>query len=213
MTELYYFITFIENKRNKDCQSDMRPFNLINRESHVFVINYAKVLDMRDFYPFLEEGIANNELVIVFLRDCSKYKICNEVRRPLNLKSVEYHQKKGDILIKGTGEWFNPSECLNAEIFIRKWESLIARAIKTGKEGIRIFVETNKFMRERLDNALITYDKILQDLFDFPITSMYIYNKDDINSMTPQQIAILNSNSEFHIKGIGNEIDISNKRF
>jgi len=191
----------------------MMPFNLIKRASHVFIIYHSKVIDLCDFYPYFEDGIASNELVIVFLSDCSKYKICNEVRRSLNFKSHEYFQKRSNILIKGTGEWFHPSKCLNAEIFIKKWEDLISTAVRTGKEGLRIFVETNKFMRERLDNALITYDKILQDLFDFPITSMYIYKKDDVESMTPQQIAILYSNNGYHLKGLWNEINVSNKRF
>ena len=73
-------------------------------------------------------------------------------------------------------------------MFIKKWGTLVANAIKNGKEGIRIIVETNKFLRERLDNALIIYDKILEDLFDFPITSMYIYNNKDMDSMTPNKL-------------------------
>ena len=71
--------------------------------------------------------------------------------------------------------------------------------MKSGKEGIRIFVETNKFLREKFDNALIIYDKILQDLFDFPITSMYVYKKEDIQSMTPEQIAILRSSHGYNL--------------
>ena len=67
------------------------------------------------------------------------------------------------------------------------------------KKVLRIIVETNKFLRERLDNALIIYDKILADLYDFPITSMYVYKSKDIESMTPQQIAILNSNRGYHL--------------
>jgi len=54
-------------------------------------------------------------------------------------------------------------------------------------------------LRERLDNALINYDKILEDLFDFPITSMYVYKNKDLETMTPQQIAILNSNRGYHL--------------
>ena len=71
--------------------------------------------------------------------------------------------------------------------------------LKMAKKVFSIIVETNKFLRERLDNALIIYDKILEDLFDFPITSMYVYKNKDIESMTPQQIAILNSNRGYHL--------------
>ena len=71
--------------------------------------------------------------------------------------------------------------------------------LRMAKKVFSIIVETNKFLRERLDNALINYDKILEDLFDFPITSMYVYKNKDIESMTPQQIAILNSNRGYHL--------------
>ncbi|MDN5845437.1 MAG: MEDS domain-containing protein [Candidatus Nitrosocosmicus sp.] len=176
----------------------MKPFDSVERGSHVFVIYYSKELELYDFHSFLKNGIENNELVIIFLENCPKDKIY-ALSKSINLTNYENHKKEGNILIKPTEEWFHPDECLNAEIFIKKWEILVANAIKNGKEGIRIFVETNKFLREKLDNALIIYDKILEDLFDFPITSMYIYKNKDIESMTTQQIAILNSNRGYHL--------------
>lgn len=165
----------------------------------MFVIYCSKELELYQFDSFLKNGIDHNELVIIFLQNYSKNKIDGETSKSINLTTYENYKNKDNILIKATEEWFHPDECLNAEIFLKKWEILVANAIKAGKEGIRIFVETNKFMREKLDNALIIYDKILQDLFNFPITSMYIYKKDDIKLMTPQQIAILNSGCGYHL--------------
>lgn len=178
----------------------MKSFDSLKRGSHVFVTYYSKVIELYDFYSFLKNGIDNNELVIVFLENYSKDKIDDQVSKFINFTNYENYKMKDSIRIKTTEEWFHPDECSNAEIFFKKWEMLVTNAIKTGKEGIRIFVETNKFMREKFDNALIIYDKILQDLFDFPITSMYIYKKEDIQSMTPQQIAILNSSQGYHFK-------------
>jgi hypothetical protein len=164
----------------------------------VFVTYYSKELEFSDFHSFLKNGIEHNELVIIFLEYCSHDKTYDEVSKSINFIN-DIHKKNRDILIKPTEEWFHPDECSNAEIFIKKWQTLVANAVKNGKEGIRIFVETNKFLREKLDNALIIYDKILEDLFDFPITSMYIYRKKDIETMTPQQIAILHSNRGYHL--------------
>ena len=83
--------------------------------------------------------------------------------KSVNFINDKNHKENGNILVIPTAEWYHPDQCLNAEIFIKKWGTLVDNAIKNGKEGIRIIVETNKFLRERLDNALIIYDKILEE--------------------------------------------------
>ena len=177
----------------------MKPFNSLKRGSHVFVTHYSKVLELNNFYSFLKNGIDSNELVIIFLENYSKDKFDDQLSKFNKFINNENYKGKDSILIKTTEEWFHHNECSNSEMFFKKWENLVTNAIKTGKEGIRIFVETNKFMREKLDNTLIIYGKILQDLFDFPITSMYVYKKEDIQSMTPEQIAILNSSHGYNL--------------
>jgi hypothetical protein len=177
----------------------MKSFDSLKRGNHVFVTYYSKVLELNNFYSFLKNGIDGNELVIIFLDNYSKDKFDDRISKFNNFINYENHKNKDSIFLKATDEWFHPDECLNVETFFKKWEVLVTNAIKTGKEGIRIFVETNKFMREKLDNTLIIYDRILQELFDFPITSMHVYKKEDIQSMTPQQIAILNSSHGYHL--------------
>ncbi|VFJ14813.1 MEDS domain-containing protein [Candidatus Nitrosocosmicus franklandus] len=171
----------------------MKPFDSLKRGYHIFGIYYSKVLEFHDFRSFLRNGIDNNELIIVFLENYSKDKFDKRVRDFINFCNRENYKRKGSIHLKATEEWFHHTECSNSDKFFKKWESLVFDAKKSGREGIRIFVETNKFMIEKFGNSLIIYDKILQDLFDFPITSMYVYRKEDIQSMTPEQIAILNS--------------------
>jgi hypothetical protein len=174
-------------------------FDSLKRGSHVFVVYYSKGLQLYDFHSFLRKGLDHNEMVVIFLEGYPKDKIYDEASNYMNLTNYGNNKKRCNILIKSTDEWFHPNECLNAEKFLKKWESLVANAIEDGKEGIRILVQTNKFLRERLENTLIIYDKILEGLFDFPITSMYVYKNKDIEKMTPQQIAILNSNLGYHL--------------
>jgi hypothetical protein len=177
----------------------MKPFDSLKRGSNVFVTYYSKRLEFHHFHSFLRNGIDNNEMVIVFLESYSKDKFDDNVREFINFATLENYKRKDSIHLKTTEEWFHHNECSNSEIFFKKWENLITNAIKTGKEGIRIFVETNEFMREKFDNAFVIYDKILQDLFDFPITSMYVYKKENIQSMTPEQITILNSSHGYDL--------------
>ena len=124
---------------------------------------------MHDFHSYLKNGIDHNELVIIFLENYPTDNIYNSVSKSINFINDNNQKGNGNILIKSTAEWYHQDECLNAEIFIKKWGTLVANAIKNGKEGIRIIVETNKFLRERLDNALIVYDKILEICLIFPL--------------------------------------------
>lgn len=179
----------------------MESFDSLQRGSHVFIVCHSKTFQIGDFKSFLKSGIDNNELVIVLLKDYSSFKDHDKIHKLSYTSSQEHELRNGDILFKTTEEWFNPSCCLNAEVFLSRWVSVIEKALKEGKEGIRLLIETNKFLREKLDNALIGFDKILQDLFDFPITSMYIYKSKDIETMTPQQIAILKTCPRYQVTG------------
>jgi hypothetical protein len=177
----------------------LKSFDLLRRGSHVFVVYYSREIELNDFHSFIKKGLDHNELVIVFLENYSKDKFHSALNQSAKFFIDKNFKKKDCILIKPTETWYNQDEFLNVEVFLKKWEILVTSAIQSGKEGIRIFVETNKFLRERLENALISYDKILEDLFDFPITSLYVYKKKDLEAMTPQQIAILTSNHGYHL--------------
>ena len=177
----------------------MGSFDSLQRGSHAFIVCHSKDLQIYDFKSFLKDGIDNNELVIVLLKGYSSFLDRDKIYK-FSYTSIHDHElKNGDILFKTTGEWFNPSCCLHADAFLNRWASVIDKALKEGKEGIRLLIETNKFLREKLDNALIGFDKILQDLFDFPITSMYVYQSKDVETMTPQQIAILKTCPRYQI--------------
>ena len=115
----------------------MKSFDSLKRGSHVFVICYSKEIELYDFHSFIKKGIDHNELVIILLENYSKDKIYNSVNQSTNFLNDKNCKKKGNILIKSTEEWYHPDVCLNAEIFLKKWEILVANAIKNGKEGIQ----------------------------------------------------------------------------
>jgi len=96
----------------------------------VFVICYSREIELRDFQSFIKKGIDHNELVIVFLEDCSKDKTYDTVKRSAKFLNDEILKKKGSIIFKPTEEWYHPDKCLNAEIFLKKWEILICSCSK-----------------------------------------------------------------------------------
>ena len=175
----------------------MRSFDSLKRGSHVFVICHSKDLRLYDFDPFLKNGIDNNELVLIFLENYSKYQKYDKMNKFIFFSNQKFNNRGNNIFFKQTGDWFRPGHFINAEVYLKKWGILINQAINNGKEGVRILVETNKFLRDNLDNSLISFDRILQELYGFPITSLYIYRNTDIGAMTPQQVAILKTNCGF----------------
>ena len=115
----------------------MKSFELLKRGSHVFVVCYSRKLELHDFHPYIKKGLDQNELVIVFLENYSNNEIYNALNRSAKFLMDKNFKNKDSILIKPTEAWYNPNDCLNAEIFLKKWEILITTAIKSGKEGIR----------------------------------------------------------------------------
>ncbi len=178
----------------------MNFFDSTEIGSHVFVIYNSKELELSDLHSILNNGLDQNILVILFLKNHSKHGIYNEANTRTYFTNYKGLKTKNNIIIKQTDEWFNPDECSNFEKFIKKWETLVDTAISNGYKGIRIVVETNRFLREILDNGFIAYDKILEELFDFPITTIYVYKNKDVETMTLQQTAMLKSNRGYYLQ-------------
>lgn len=173
-------------------------FESLKRGSHVFIVCPSNEFQICDFKPFLQNGIDHNELVMILLQSCPNFYETDNLSKASPSLDLS-HEKKCQVLFKSTEDWFNPFCCLDFNVFLNRWEKIIDEALKDGKEGIRLLVETNRFLREKLDNALISFDRIIQDLFNFPITSMYIYKSKDIEVMTPQQLAILKTCPEYPV--------------
>lgn len=181
------------------CVKVMGSFDSLQRGNHAFIVYHSKDLQICDFIPFIKNGIENNELVMVLLKDHSSFQDCDKLYRSSYTSRQESQLKSSNILLRTTEEWFNPSCCLHADEFLYRWASVIEKAVNEHKEGVRLLIETNRFLIEKLDNALISFDKILQDLFNFPITTIYVYESKDIETMTPQQIAILKTCPSYQV--------------
>ena len=115
---------------------ELKSFDSLKRGSHVFVICHSNDIELYDFHSFLKNGVDENELVIIFLENCSNYTSSIEESRSITFLNDKNSKKKDKIMIKATEEWYHPDEFLNAEIFLKKWEILVTNAIKNGKEGI-----------------------------------------------------------------------------
>ncbi len=63
--------------------------------------------------------------------------------------------------------------------------------VKKEKKGIRCFTDVSSFFIEGLENGLIAYDKMLEDLFAYPFISVYAYKIQDVKKMNRQQLALL----------------------
>lgn len=169
---------------------------------HVFVVYPNQDAKLRDCFSFLRDGFDNNEFLFVMLESLSKDEIFKKIAKEWNIDNMEELEGiKGDILITTPKEWYYPDGDFDTFRILKKWELTFSNASKRGKKGLRSFIDVTAFFIEGLENALISYDKILEKQFSFPFLSVYAYKMEDIKKMTPQQYALLTTNHGIWIKG------------
>ena len=162
---------------------------------HVFVVYANQEAKMRDCFSFLKAGFDNNEFLFIMIESLSKDEIFNRISQEWNIGNTkELEGIKSDILVTTPKEWYYPDGDFNTYRILKKWESTFSNASIRGKKGLRSFIDVTAFFIDGLENALISYDEVLEKQFTFPFLSVYAYKMEDIKKMTPQQYALLNKN-------------------
>ncbi len=180
----------------------MSFLNSLELGDHVFVVYSNQEAKSRDCFSFLKSGFDNNEFLFLMMGSIPKDEIYKKMTKQWNIDNIkEIEDKKDDIIITTPKEWYYPDGDFNTYRILKKLELTFSNAAKRGKKGLRSFIDVTAFFIEGLENALISYDEILEKQFSFPFLSVYAYKMDDIKKMTPQQYALLNTNHGIWIKG------------
>ncbi len=158
---------------------------------HVFAVYPDQEMKIRDCFSFLKTGLDNNEVIFIMLDCLSKDEIYNKITREWNIYNIKELEDKGDVIITTAKEWYYHDDSFNTERILKKWESTFSDALNKSKEGLRLFIDVTDFFIEGLENALISYDKIIEKTFSFPFISVYAYKIDDVKEMTAQQFALM----------------------
>jgi MEDS: MEthanogen/methylotroph, DcmR Sensory domain len=96
-------------------------------------------------------------------------------------KDIEEQIAKGDVIIKSTSEWYFPGGVPSIQRTKALWAELLNRLSKRGRKGLRVVGDMSTFFRYGLQKQLLEYEASLEQNFDFPLTAICAYNKEDLN--------------------------------
>ncbi len=161
---------------------------------HVFAVYPDQEIKLRDCFSFVKMGLDNDEIILLMVECIPTDEIYNKIINEYHITNIKELEEQGDVIITTAKEWYYPDGNFDTSRILKKWESTFTDILKKGKKGLRSFIDVTSFFIEGLENALIGYDKVLEDTFSFPFISVYAYKIDDIRQMTTQQFNLLNLN-------------------
>ena len=173
----------------------MNLTNLLGNDSHIFVVYPNKDTEIDDCFSFLKEGLDNNEFVLIMLEEPSIHKLYRKIYSEFGKDDTKRMESNNSVVITPLSNWYHYHYSdFNAEKFLAEWEKIVSNARKMKKKGLRVFVEADEYLIEKFENALIKFGELLQSYLSFPISTIYAYNRNDIERMNPQQHALLSLN-------------------
>ena len=173
----------------------MNLTNLLGNDRHIFVVYPNKDTEIDDCFSFLKEGLHNNEFVLIMLEEPSIHKLYRKIYSEFGKDDTKRMESNNSVVITPLSNWYHYHYSdFNAEKFLAEWEKIVSNARKMKKKGLRVFVEADEYLIEKFENALIKFGELLQSYLSFPISTIYAYNRKDIERMNPQQHALLSLN-------------------
>ncbi len=155
-------------------------FKQIEIGNHAFAIYHNKNEKFEDAFNFLKEGIIQNEIAMIITDELTKKEIIDRFEKEYQIQNTKELIDKGDLIIKSTSEWYFPDGVSSIQRTKALWAELLDRLAKRGKLGLRVFGETSAFFTHGLQQDLLKYEISFEKKFDFPLTAVCAYNKDDI---------------------------------
>jgi hypothetical protein len=80
---------------------------------------------------------------------------------------------------------------ISKDEIINSWQDLSDKAIKNGKNGLRVFGDTSLFFKYGLGEDLVDYELELDRIPDFPLNAICAYLHSDISSPSPESYKLL----------------------
>ncbi|MGN6630424.1 MAG: MEDS domain-containing protein [Candidatus Nitrosocosmicus sp.] len=96
-------------------------------------------------------------------------------------KNIEEMVDNGDFIVKSTSEWYFVGGVPSIQRTKALWAELLNRLSKRGKKGLRVVGDVSAFFKYGLQKQLLEYEPSLEQKFDFPLTAICTYNKQDLS--------------------------------
>jgi hypothetical protein len=149
--------------------------------NHIIAIYNNREEKFNEAFEFLKNGILQNEAAMLITEDLTKEEIIDQMKVNLRDKNIEKMIQDGDVIIKSSSEWYFLGGVPSIQRTKALWAELLNRLSKRGKKGLRVVGDMSIFFKYGLQKQLIEYELSLEQKFDFPLTAIYSYNKEDMN--------------------------------
>ncbi len=162
----------------------------VESQDHLFAVYPDNFSKFDEAFEFLKDGLVRNESVMLITDDLTKEDVLKRMSREWNI-DAESLEKKGDIILKSTKEWYFPTNTFDPQAMIEKWRLISKASESKGKVGLRVFGDTSAFFRHGLEKQLVEYETTLQSKFGIPLTAICCYIEDDVKTLDRNQVHML----------------------
>ena len=149
--------------------------------SHILAIYDNREEKFNEIFEFLKIGFLRNEVSMLITEELTKEEIIERMKTKLKDKDIEELISKGDFIIKSTSEWYFPGGVPSIQRTKALWAELLNRLAKRGKKGLRVVGDVSAFFKHGLEKQLLEYELSLEQKFEFPLTAICSYNKEDLS--------------------------------
>ncbi|MGN6821416.1 MAG: MEDS domain-containing protein, partial [Candidatus Nitrosocosmicus sp.] len=130
---------------------------------------------------FLRNGFLRNEVSMLITEELTKKEILDKMNAKLINKNIEEMVDNGDFIVKSTSEWYFVGGVPSIQRTKSLWAELLNRLSQRGKKGLRVVRDVSAFFKYGLQKQLLEYEPSLEQKFDFPLTAICTYNKQDLS--------------------------------
>ena len=163
--------------------------------NHILAIYNNREEKFNEIFEFLKMGLLRNEVAMLITEELTKEEIIERMKANLRDKKIEKMVEEGDFIIKSTSEWYFPGGVPSIQRTKAFWAELLNRLAKRGKAGLRVVGDVSAFFKYGLQKQLLEYELSLEQKFDFPLTAICTYNKEDLSKyFTAEEIEEIKSN-------------------
>ena len=176
----------------------MSKLTSLKKHDHVLYVypNSSQMLDSASL--FLKRGLDKNENLMFITDKFSKEELCSELTKRWNVDAYDLQEKKY-LIITTAKEWYFPDGKLDSERVLSLWSKVSDEATTNGKNGIRIFADTEEFFDNSLESSLHDYECQLEQTLGLPITAVCAYDVSKIDQYSPNDYQKL---LDHHIENI-----------
>ena len=157
--------------------------------NHIIAVYNNGQEKFQEAFEFLTEGLTRNEVAMLITEELTKREIIETLKTNYKIQNIEELVERGDFIIKSTSEWYFPDGVPSFQRTKAMWAELINVISKRGRSGLRVVGDVSAFFKYGLEKQLIQYETSLEQKFNFPLTAICAYDREDLSKhLTPEEI-------------------------